>query len=68
MGGILCLERDIFIGFILQAIESYWISTKNSFLNIMKGCSGRILLHSYLQEFIFRDRFGDNAFNNLCYH
>ena len=48
MGGILCLERDIFLGFILQAIESYWISTN-------------------LQEFMFLDRFGDNAFNNLCY-
>ncbi len=31
----------------------------------MRGCSNLKLLKSYLAE---RDRYGDDAFNDLCHH
>ena len=31
-------------------------------------CTYCKLLHGYLQEFMWIDRFEDNAFNNFCYH
>ena len=35
---------------------------------MMRGCPDRKLLNNGLQEFMWRDRFGDNALNNLFYH
>lgn len=49
-----------------QAIESYWNKHK-SHIKTMRGCR-RNFLHDYLQEFMWRDRFYRNAFDNLCNH
>ena len=49
-----------------QAIESYWNKHK-SHIKMMRGCR-RNSLHEYLQEFMWRDRFYRNAFDNLCNH
>ena len=49
-----------------QTIESYWNKHK-SHLKTMRGCR-RDFLHSYLQEFMWRDRFFANAFENICIH
>ncbi|CAL4156723.1 unnamed protein product [Meganyctiphanes norvegica] len=50
--------------YIKQAIESYWSKLK-SFLAARKG-SKPSSLNSYLQEFMWRERFSDNAFEILC--
>ncbi|CAL4206897.1 unnamed protein product, partial [Meganyctiphanes norvegica] len=47
-----------------QKIEAYWRKHK-SYLTAMKGTK-RSCLNSYLQEFMWRERFSDNALNILC--
>ena len=42
-----------------QHIESYW-NTKKTYIKAMKGCR-RTHLQGYLNEFMWRDRFNDNA-------
>ncbi|CAL4079919.1 unnamed protein product [Meganyctiphanes norvegica] len=47
-----------------QTIELYWNKHKN-YLAAMKG-STRSCLNSYLQEFMWRERFSENALEILC--
>ena len=51
-----------------QNIESYW-NVKKAYIKKMWGCH-RNMLHWYLQEFMWRDRFArnNNCFNNICLH
>ena len=49
-----------------QNIESYWNKHKSQ-IKKMHGCR-REFLPSYIQEFMWRDRFGVNGFANLCRH
>ncbi len=49
-----------------NTVESYWNKCK-SVIKTMHGCR-RNLLQSYLNEFMWRDRFGDDPFNYLCKH
>ena len=49
-----------------QNIESYWNKHKSQ-IKKMHGCR-REFLPSYIQEFMWRDRFGVNGFANLCQH
>jgi hypothetical protein len=56
-------------GIHTQAIESYWAKAKQKFKE-MKGVSSH-LLPSYLDERMWRDRWGttgDNAFTNILIH
>ena len=48
-----------------QAIESYWNRHK-AHIKMMRGCR-RDLMHAYIQEFMWRDRFAINAFVNVQY-
>ena len=57
---------DAITGVHTQHIESYW-NTKKTYIKAMKGCR-RTHLEGYLNEFMWRDRFNDNAFYNLCSH
>ncbi|CAL4099480.1 unnamed protein product [Meganyctiphanes norvegica] len=47
-----------------QAIESYWEKHK-SYMIAMRGCK-KHAVNSYLQEFMWRERFSDNALEILC--
>ena len=51
-----------------QNIESYW-NVKKTLIKKMLGCQ-RKLLHWYLQEYMWRDRFdrNNNAFDNIVGH
>uniref|UniRef100_A0A0P4WJT7 ISXO2-like transposase domain-containing protein n=1 Tax=Scylla olivacea TaxID=85551 RepID=A0A0P4WJT7_SCYOL len=49
-----------------QTIESYWNRHK-SYIKKMRGCK-RDMLSSYLQEFMWHDRFSKNTFEKLCEH
>ncbi|XP_063710240.1 uncharacterized protein LOC134838875 [Symsagittifera roscoffensis] len=49
-----------------QTVESYW-NRKKTLIKSMLGCR-RIFLHYYLQEFMWRDRFGSRAFENIILH
>ena len=51
-----------------QNIESYW-NVKKTLIKKMRGCQ-RKLLHWYLQEYMWRDRFdrNNNAFDNIVGH
>ncbi len=49
-----------------NGIESYLNKCKSA-LKTMRGCR-RIMLQSYLNEFMWRDRFDNSAFDNLCLH
>ena len=63
------LSHDIATGIHTQAIESYWAKAKQKFKE-MKGVSSH-LLPSYLDERMWRDRWGttgDNAFTNILIH
>ena len=55
---------DPITGINTQAIESYW-NTKKTHIKAMRGCH-RTFLQSYLDEYMWRDRYNDNAFYNLC--
>ena len=57
---------DAITGVHTQHIESYW-NTKKTYIKAMKGCR-RTHLEGYLNEFMWRDRFNDNAFYNLFSH
>ena len=52
-----------------QHIESYWNRKKKTIIKRMLGCH-RSMLHWYLQEFMWRDRFDQNsdAFVIICEH
>ena len=58
---------DPITGVHTQTIESYWSAKKAPF-KTMRGYSNLKLLKSYLAELMWRDRYGDDAFNNLCHH
>ncbi|CAL4231857.1 unnamed protein product, partial [Meganyctiphanes norvegica] len=47
-----------------QAIKSYWEKHK-SYIAAMRGCK-KNTVNSYLQEFMWRERFSDNALEILC--
>ncbi|CAL4134733.1 unnamed protein product, partial [Meganyctiphanes norvegica] len=47
-----------------QAIESYWEKHK-SYIAAMRSCT-KNAVNSYLQEFMWRERFSDNALEILC--
>ena len=49
-----------------QNIEFYWNKHKSQ-IKKMHECR-REFLPSYIQEFMWRDRFGVNGFANLCQH
>ena len=51
-----------------QNIESYW-NVKKTLIKKMRGCQ-RKLLHWYLQEYMWRDRFDRNntVFDNIVGH
>ena len=51
-----------------QNIESYW-NVKKTLIKKMRGCQQK-LLHWYLQEYMWRDRFdrNNNAFDNIVGH
>jgi len=48
----------------IESIVSYW-NKHRSFIKAMRGCR-RNLLNSYLQEFMWRERFSTNVLENLC--
>jgi len=48
----------------IQTIVSYW-NKHRSYIKAMRGCR-RNLLNSYLQEFMWRERFSTNVLENLC--
>ena len=48
------------------ALEAYWGKHKSKIVK-MRGIS-KHLLPSYLSEMMWRERFGNDAFNNLCDH
>ena len=47
-----------------QNIESYWNRVKQKFKN-MKGCHGH-QLPSYLDEFMWREKYGGDSFITFC--
>lgn len=53
-------------GLHTQTIESYWNKQK-SYIKTMRGCK-RSFLNAYLHEFMWHDRFCNNALENLCQH
>ncbi|CAL4119871.1 unnamed protein product, partial [Meganyctiphanes norvegica] len=55
---------DVISSVYKQTIESYWEKHK-SYLKVMSGTS-RSNINSYLQEFMWRERFSDNALEILC--
>ena len=57
---------DANTGVHTQTIESYWNKHK-SYIKTMRGCK-KSFLNSYLQEFMWHDRFSDNALEALCEH
>ena len=57
---------DPVTGVHTQSIESYWAKVKLP-IKSMKGVHTE-QLSSYLDERMWRDRFGGNAFENICIH
>lgn len=57
---------DSHTGAHTQHIESYWCRSKGK-LKAMKGIQ-REYLDGYLHEFMWRERFGGNAFENILRH
>ena len=57
---------DPVTGVHTQTIESYWNRQKSK-IKTMRGCR-RNFLNSYLQEFMWRERYSSNALDNLCNH
>ncbi|XP_042238728.1 uncharacterized protein LOC121877180 [Homarus americanus] len=49
-----------------RTVESYWNRHK-SHIKTMRGCK-RDFMNSYLTEFMWHDRYSDNAFENFCKH
>ena len=57
---------DPVTGIHTQSIESYWNKHKSE-IKTMRGCK-RSFLSSYLQEFMWRERFSVDGLANLCRH